>query len=504
MKSKIKIISVFTSLISLTYAVGGVFASYTISDTAQSVGNRISLQIPNREVYLKTGVWETSQPVYFAHCYDGGEDYDVQLDKCDSDGYYKFSVSYSFKKVVFVRMPTNSVSLDWSTRWNQSEDLSFDFEKDTYEITGWGSDSISTGSWINHVCDYLEEESTIVEATGTTCAEKKITTFCGICGEIENETTYIDHSNIINHAAKAATCLESGNIHYYSCEHCGDYFEDENGIAKIEDKSSVVISETGHSFTNNYAFDATNHWLICDNACGEISGIEAHNFVDGYCSICGAEQGHVHDYVEHAAKSPSCTEQGNEKYYTCTGCDLIFDESKTEIGSIPVLAATGHTKVTHNAVDATCTTTGNSAYYECSVCGKYYSDAAMTNEIANGSWVTSSLDHDYGTDHYCTICGNLDPDYVYVNFKIQKEANGGTVYVVHTPYNDNDFSHQEWTAMSWTIDNWWVVKMVAPKNATMKFKFVCSYGPGNDSWEGGSDRTFSFSQSYDEYNFYWQ
>ena len=37
---------------------------------------------------------------------------------------------------------------------------------------------------------------------------------------------------------------------------------------------------------------------------------------------------HEHAYVEHKAVAATCTEDGNQLYYTCEGCDKIFDADK--------------------------------------------------------------------------------------------------------------------------------------------------------------------------------
>lgn len=81
---------------------------------------------------------------------------------------------------------------------------------------------------------------------------------------------------------------------------------------------------------------------------------------------------HEHAYVEHKAVAATCTEDGNQLYYTCEGCDKIFDADKKEIAAVPTIKATGHTYTEHAAVLATCTTDGNEMYYTCDVCNKIF------------------------------------------------------------------------------------------------------------------------------------
>ena len=85
-----------------------------------------------------------------------------------------------------------------------------------------------------------------------------------------------------------------------------------------------------------------------------------------------AETEHTHDYVEHAATAATCTADGNELYYTCKGCDKIFDKDKNEISSVPVVKKIDHDYVEHAATAATCTANGNELYYTCKNCDKIF------------------------------------------------------------------------------------------------------------------------------------
>ena len=444
---KLKLAVFISSIALLTYLVGNVFASYTLSDHANSFGARISLEIPTREVYLKAGVWDVDNPVYFAHCYGGANDYDVKLTPCESVGYYKFSVQINYQNVVFVRDPTSTVSIDWDNLWNKTSDLTFDLTKDTYEITDWGSNKISVGQWINHSYDSKSSITTLTPANAGECAVKKQTNYCGVCGEILSETTFIDHEHLTEHAALAATCTTNGNIHYYSCDHCDKYFSDSAAQNEITNKSSVIVAETGHSFTDHYESDATNHWLVCDHDCGTTDSIEPHTFVDGVCSVCGYVQGHVHSYVNHPAVPATCTTAGNYQYYTCSGCDHIFDSSYNEIASIPTIAALGHNYV----------------------------------------------------DHICSRCDAVESGYTLVHFTCNYNTYGnGDLFIAGIGGWDN------FIAMTYNDGNNWTLDIALETGSSITFKVVNRPHSGSDSWEGGSDRTWTIPDNEDTYICYWQ
>lgn len=116
---------------------------------------------------------------------------------------------------------------------------------------------------------------------------------------------------------------------------------------------------------------------------------------------------HEHDYVEHAAVAATCDKAGNELYYTCSGCDKLFDKDKQEIAAVPTIEAKGHVYNEHPAVSATCTTDGNELYYTCDVCKKIFDKDK--NEIDLVPTITKG-EHAYkevaAKEPTCTEAGN--------------------------------------------------------------------------------------------------
>lgn len=116
---------------------------------------------------------------------------------------------------------------------------------------------------------------------------------------------------------------------------------------------------------------------------------------------------HEHDYVEHAAVAATCDKAGNELYYTCNGCDKLFDKDKQEIAAVPTIEAKGHVYNEHPAVSATCTADGNELYYTCDVCKKIFDKDK--NEIDSVPTVAKG-EHGYkevaAKEPTCTEAGN--------------------------------------------------------------------------------------------------
>ena len=123
----------------------------------------------------------------------------------------------------------------------------------------------------------------------------------------------------------------------------------------------------------------------------------------------------THGNMAHTPKKDAtCTVDGTEEYWTCGICGKHF---KDESGTIPttpeenVIPAAGHTLTKTEAQAPTCTEAGNEAYWTCETCGKYFSDGEGKEEITLDSTVLSALGHDY-KDGVCTRCDGKDPDYV--------------------------------------------------------------------------------------------
>lgn len=106
---------------------------------------------------------------------------------------------------------------------------------------------------------------------------------------------------------------------------------------------------------------------------------------DGHARKC--KNCDKHNTVIAHTPGPAATEETPQ---TCTVCGY------------EISPALGHThRLTLTAAKApTCTGEGNSAYYTCNGCGKYFSDAAGTNEITPDSVKIAALGHDYNTSEW--------------------------------------------------------------------------------------------------------
>ena len=192
------------------------------------------------------------------------------------------------------------------------------------------------------------------------------------------------------------TCTEAGATKY-TCSVCARSYSEANGVAAlghtevdVEGKAPTCV-DTG--------LTAGKKCSVCGEtltAQTEIPATGEHTYVDGACSVCGAEEGHVHSYTD-TVTAPTCTEKGYTTH-TCSCGDTVVDT---------YVDALGHTEVDVEGKDATCTETGLTAGKKCSVC-----EAFTTKQEK-----VEILGHKF-ENAVCTVCGAaapVGPNGVFVN-----------------------------------------------------------------------------------------
>lgn len=241
-----------------------------------------------------------------------------------------------------------------------------------------------------------------VEATPDTCSTHGIVAHyeCSVCHKLFSKvaeeyvektleeltsSTYnpTNHSATLeHHSAQAATCLVDGNLEYWYCPGCHGYFKNAAGSEAYGANEWVVSKSTvDHSPDSEWHTNKDNHWHIC-TVCGEEVNVVSHTPSatqgDGsvYCTVCGylitPASEHEHLLVPHSATAPTCTEPGNNLYYSCSSCNKYFSDSEgnDEINiNSWVIAATGHSYGSViPSIPSTCTADGMKEHYECSSC----------------------------------------------------------------------------------------------------------------------------------------
>lgn len=171
-----------------------------------------------------------------------------------------------------------------------------------------------------------------------------------------------------------------------------------------------------HTYGTTYSSDSTGHWKTCTEcgANGEFSkhtGGTATCTAKAVCETCDQPYGELgaHKLTKTDAKAATCTEAGNEAYWTCSGCGKYFsDENGTneiEKGSW-VLKTLGHDMTKTDAKEATCTEDGNNEYYTCSRCSGVFKDEAGTQATTVEAETLKKLGHDWSNKN--GICARCD------------------------------------------------------------------------------------------------
>jgi hypothetical protein len=107
---------------------------------------------------------------------------------------------------------------------------------------------------------------------------------CKDCGYIITPAKNHKH-NLTKVARKDATCTKPGNLEYYTCDGCSDYFADSEGKTKVTD---TVIAPSGHTISEAWQFDANNHWRTCTACKAVLAETQmAHEMTGEKCTTCG-------------------------------------------------------------------------------------------------------------------------------------------------------------------------------------------------------------------------
>ena len=184
------------------------------------------------------------------------------------------------------------------------------------------------------------------------------------------------HAHNVEHVpGKAASCTETGNLEYWRCLACGEYFIDEE-LTQSADEANVILSALGHAMAETEAKAATctqdgnNRYFTC-STCGKVFKDEQGTQETTAQAEILPALGHTTKLVDTVA--PTCTQPGNKAYYVCETCGRAFkDKQGTQATTVRAEAvpALGHTEVTDQRVEPTCTKTGLTEGTHCSVCGE--------------------------------------------------------------------------------------------------------------------------------------
>ncbi len=202
------------------------------------------------------------------------------------------------------------------------------------------------------------------------------------------------------YAASPSTCYTHGTADYWACD-CGRIYSDADcthetnmaSLAKDFDPTNHPDALEEHARVEATCTTAGNvqywHCNHCDKNFGSKDG-KGEAIPDVTISM---EQGSHNNLSFFPQKDATCTESGVAmNHYHCSDCGKNFEEQAcaTQITEDVTIPAINHKNKTFtDYVAPTIETEGNVAYWHCPDCGKYFGDAACTNELTE--WTLEKL-----------------------------------------------------------------------------------------------------------------
>ena len=300
-------------------------------------------------------------------------------------------------------------------------------------------------------CDVTESERAAAALTSTepaacTTAGRKVYTAtftkAQFAAQTKEEPLAALGHEMTKTEAKAATCEATGNNEYWYCSRCDKYFSDAKGKTETTVERET-LKALGHKYgkaTWTWADDGktATATIVCANdkthvltadASVEAGTISSTVKVKPTCTAMGTTTYNAtvslngkaypatkdvqdipmepHKLVKTEAKAATCTETGNNDYWTCSVCKGVFKDEqgkvkttvKAETLAVDPANHAGGT-VERGAVAATCSMSGHEADTYCKSCGVL---------LQRGAVIPATGRHTYGSDGRCTVCGNTDP-----------------------------------------------------------------------------------------------
>ncbi len=233
---------------------------------------------------------------------------------------------------------------------------------------------------------------------------------CGAAGtEIFKYGEIISHSYSKLIPEQSKTCTTDGVKAHHQCTRCGKYFLDRDGQMKLVKAEDLKLS-AGHDYKEIPQKDATcteagNHKYYKCGLCGKYFDAQKNETTKEAQKLQKLEHTYG-DLLPEQAKS--CTEDGVKAHYECEACGKTFlekDGEKVLVKAEDLKISAGHDMKVIGAKEPTCTKDGNNKYYQCRVCSKYFIDKEGTSETTKDAQKIEALGHAYTS---ISATSNLD------------------------------------------------------------------------------------------------
>ncbi len=219
-----------------------------------------------------------------------------------------------------------------------------------------------------------------------------------------------EHANLVHFEAVEPGCHSLGNIEYWYCPDCEGFWQDE-ALTQLTNSKNVVLPATGSE--NVVHFDAVEpgchyngnveYWFCadCEGFWTDEACTQVTNTKNVVLPATGSDRfGHVE------AVAPGCHSDGNIEYWFCAECECYWaDEALTQLTNSKnvILPATGEGNVIHfDAVEPACHFNGNIEYWYCTECEVFWQDEALT-QITNSKNVVLPATGSENVEHTAAV-----------------------------------------------------------------------------------------------------
>ena len=248
-------------------------------------------------------------------------------------------------------------------------------------------------------CDYVENHEVQYRVSVATCvAEAVYKKSCSVCGTAHATETFkygtVDANNHVGgtyvEGQRESDCVTPGYTGDVKCNSCRQI---------VTPGTDIPLGD--HVPASVWSTDATHHWKDCQTVgCGNLidksehSGGTATCKVKAICSTCGVEYGnidpnkHVGETEIRDAEPATCDKDGYTGDTWCKDCNTKIKDGE------PIPA--GHKTTEVPANPATHEAAGNIKYYTCSGCSLLFADAEAKTEIKAEDTVVAKGEHSYG------------------------------------------------------------------------------------------------------------
>lgn len=211
--------------------------------------------------------------------------------------------------------------------------------------------------------------------------------------KLDTDRDPYNHTNLVEYPAKAATCEAPGNIRYWYCDGCKDYFADPAGHSEIS-KSDTVLAQLEHTYKWFAMEDQGVEWheYRCEE-CGTIKesgshkGGEAGCCEKAVCDVCGFEYGEInpenHKNIERQILVEATPEKDGLCNIICLDCGKMVEQhvpyayKDTCIHSLALVE-----EIPAKCVDCE-DAYGVAKHYVCEKCGTMFFDEKGEEEVTD-------------------------------------------------------------------------------------------------------------------------